>query len=84
VRLISVAAQRFLAQVRRGSCCLSSALPASCPALALADVLAAHPPSHQVLEEAHNAHKLRQLAPAPKLKEAGCAGWVWGMGAGTP
>ncbi|PSC70841.1 Transcription initiation factor TFIID subunit 10 [Micractinium conductrix] len=38
VRFISIAAQRFLAQV---------------------------------LEEAHNAHKLRQMAPAPKLKEAG-------------
>ncbi|KAL4448144.1 hypothetical protein ABPG75_005363 [Micractinium tetrahymenae] len=38
VRLISVAAQRFLAQV---------------------------------LEEAHNVHKLRQMAPAAKLKEAG-------------
>ncbi|EFN56271.1 hypothetical protein CHLNCDRAFT_145129 [Chlorella variabilis] len=38
VRMISVAAQRFVAQV---------------------------------LEEAYNAHKLRQMAPAAKLKEAG-------------
>lgn len=38
VRLISIAAQRFLAQV---------------------------------LEEAHSVHKLRQMAPAVKLKEAG-------------
>lgn len=76
VRLISLAAQRFLAQVSWPG------PPRRCvhfggghhwgPAWAfqLAAARCLHCPL-QVLEEAHNAQKLRQMAPAPRLKEQG-------------
>lgn len=77
--MVSLAAQRFIAQVSR-----RSPPPPRLPlptlplrALHFCDCPRLFPsPVKQVLEEAHNTHKLRQMAPAAKLKEQVGAGGI--------
>ena len=85
LRLVSLAAQRFIAQVVWGGRSLFGSAVAEgflLPASTHGKVRRLFGQgkhtrslsSAQVLEEAHNAHKLRQMAPAAKLKEqvGGC------------
>lgn len=78
--MVSLAAQRFIAQVRPGFSrhrrCHLHALAQLLRALLALTCLICCGVLLQVLEEAHNTHKLRQMAPAAKLKEQVGAGGI--------